>query len=160
MRSKSSKRVTEIRALRTHTQSLSGRSLGSGDRAAALPGWRAAAKALCQLPGGRRKVIARRKTTGVPFRVVIVAASSISQHFSCSWLNWTRALSPSFIRVWHHPTSAHSNPRLSALQTSTEKRGKARISMLRRCRLLIRVFSARIRVPRYPRLLVTSARRG
>ena len=33
-------------------------------------------------------------------------------------------LSPSFIRVWHHPTSAHSNPRLSALQSSTEKRGK------------------------------------
>ena len=40
VRSKSSKRVTEIRALRTHTQSLSGRSLGGLDRAAALPGMR------------------------------------------------------------------------------------------------------------------------
>ena len=74
MRGKSSKRVTEIRALRTHTQSLSGRSLGSGDRAAALPGWRAAAEAFDQLTGVRRKVIAHERGRGVPFRVVIVAA--------------------------------------------------------------------------------------
>ena len=46
MRSKSSKRVTEIRALRTHTQSLSGRSLGGLDRAAALPGQLSAASAV------------------------------------------------------------------------------------------------------------------
>ena len=55
-------------------------------------------------------------------------------------------------------------PYIRALQSAPvrapNQRGKARISMLRRCRLLIRVFSARIRVPRYPRLLVTSARRG
>jgi hypothetical protein len=46
VRSKSSKRVTEIRALRTHTQSLSGRSLGGLDRAAALPGQLSAASAV------------------------------------------------------------------------------------------------------------------
>jgi len=39
-------RVTEIRVLRTHTQPLSGRSLGGLDRAAALPGQLTAASAL------------------------------------------------------------------------------------------------------------------
>ena len=74
MRGKSSKRVTEIRALRTHTQSLSGRSLGCLDRAAALPGRRAAAKAFVKLQEASEKCSLGEKTTGVPFRVVIVAA--------------------------------------------------------------------------------------
>ena len=74
MRSESFQRVTEIR-VRTvlTTQSLSGRSLGGLDRAAALPGeqhsWRSGASLL----EGNGEVL-EQASRGVEFCVVIVAA--------------------------------------------------------------------------------------
>ena len=74
MRSESSEGLQRLEYVRTHTQSLSGRSLGGLDRAAALPGMRRHGKRDGSLQESRQEEVLSRASRGVEFCVVIVAA--------------------------------------------------------------------------------------
>ena len=69
-----SKGLQRLEYVRTHTQSLSGRSLGGLDRAAALPGVRRHGKRGSSLQESRQEEVLSRASRGVEFCVVIVAA--------------------------------------------------------------------------------------
>ena len=73
MRSESSEGLQRLEYVRTHTQSLSGRSLGGLDRAAALPGQRRRGRSGGSVQEELEEVLSQA-SRGVEFCVVIVAA--------------------------------------------------------------------------------------